>query len=65
MNGANPFVKPFDGFAANQAQSPMPAPNMKQATQMPNAAPSPFPSSGFEKQGMVSQKPSMPKLFDE
>jgi hypothetical protein len=63
----------FDNAWANQTPdklqrtpSPMPAPNMKQAGQMPQQQPSPFPQSGFAKQGLGGgQKPALPNLMDE
>src|SRR5262250_2100633 len=62
---SNPFAAQFADFGKQQQQSPMPAPNMGLAGKPPTANPSPFPSSGFQKQGMMSQQPFMPKLFDE
>jgi hypothetical protein len=37
---------------------------MQQAGQMPAQSPSPFPSSGFQKQGMMA-KPALPQLMGE
>jgi hypothetical protein len=57
------FQAKFNQAMGPKQSSPMPAPNMQQAGQMPQPAPSPFPTSGFQKQG--ASKPVMPQLMDE
>jgi hypothetical protein len=55
MNGAFPQQDKL----GQMRPSPMPTPNMQQAGKPPQQQPSPFPQSGFAKQGAVA-KPAMP-----